>query len=484
MHTHSLGSKMEDHFHDLFEYAPVALIECDLSGFKALFDDLRANEVVDLQQYLDKHPETMKDCMHLMRVKHANDEALNLFGAASQAELLDNLASIFRDESLDLFRSQLLALWNGEVDWSDEGLNYRLSGEAIHIRGSWRILPEHVSTWDSVLVIIKDVTQLWHVQKRFNDLFEYAPISLWEQDYSEIKREFETLRKQGITDLRAYLDPQPEVVDRLLSMIHNLDVNQRTLELLEADDKEMLFANMHKVFRSEMKKVFVNTLVELWNGKAYYEHEGVYYSLSGKPINVHWHWTLMPGHEKDFSWVLVALQDINTRRRAEEYLRYLGTHDVMTALYNRAFFEEALQDLETNRSDPISFIVIDLNDLKSTNDSFGHYTGDRLIRRAADVLKASVDETYMVARIGGDEFVIIMPGTDEGAANAMLKRLRTLVSVNNKYYHDRVLSFAIGAATSIPGLSLEKVISLADDAMYRDKRKYYQRHTKERTSRT
>jgi diguanylate cyclase (GGDEF)-like protein len=403
-----------------------------------------------------------------------------MFGASSEEELLGNLDKIFRDEMRAHFRSELMALWNGEASWSGEGINYRLSGEALHIRLHWRILPECSSTWESALVSIENLTELKQAEKRYQLLFEYAPISLWEADYSMLKREFDNLRAQGVTDMKTYLSSHPEALDRFMSMIHVLDVNRRTLQLFDVDDKEMFLANLKKVFRKDMKEYVVSELVDIWNGKTYYEHNGISYSLSGEPIHIYLHWTLMPGYENDFGWVLVALQDVTERKKAEEYLRFLGTHDVMTGLYNRAYFEEAIQKLESKCDDPISFIVVDLNELKITNDTFGHNTGDKLIRRAAEVLKASIDEEYTVARIGGDEFIIIMPGADAEAANTIIQRVQSLIAVNNKYYHKPLLSLSLGAATSVPGLSLEKIISLADDAMYRNKGKYHHRRREDR----
>ncbi|RPJ23794.1 MAG: diguanylate cyclase [Chloroflexi bacterium] len=468
-------SKTGDHFQSLFDYAPVSLWEEDYSGIKLFFDNLRANGVVDLDRYFDEHPEEVENNIRRMKVKHVNRETLCMFGATSEDELLANLDKVFRDEMRVHFRSELIALWNGEVSWSGEGINYRLSGETLHLRLHWRILPECLSTWECVLVSIENITLLKQAEERYHLLFEYAPISLWEQDYSLLKTELDKLRAEGVTDIRTYLASDPGVVERFMSMIRVLNVNQRTLQLFDVDNKEMFLTNLNKVFRNDMREHFANELVDMWNGKTYYERDGVNYSLSGEPVHVYLHWTLMPGYENDFGWVLVALQDVTERKKAEEYLRYLGTHDVMTGLYNRAFFEETLQKLESNCQTPISFIIVDLNELKIANDSFGHQTGDKLIRRAAEVLKASIDDEYIVARIGGDEFIIIMPGADAETANTIIERVQSLITVNNKYYHEPPLSLSLGAATSVPGLSLEKIISLADDAMYQNKGIYHHR---------
>ncbi|MEW6085619.1 MAG: GGDEF domain-containing protein [Chloroflexota bacterium] len=464
-----------DHFEGLFEYAPISLWEEDYSGIKKFFDTLRASGVTDLDAFLNDHPEDIDKTLSLIKVTHVNRETINLFGAKSEEELLANLNKIFRDEMRAHWRAELMALWNGELSWSGDGINYRLDGEALHIRLHWRILPECESNWECVLVAIENITALKQAEKRFRNLFEYAPISLWEEDYSAIKKELDALRAQGVTDLKSHLASDPESVRRFMGMIRVLDVNRKTLSLFEATDKQSLLTNLGKIFRDEMGDHFRNELADMWDGKTYYEREGINYSLTGEPVNVHLHWTLMPGHEKVFDWILVALQDVTARKKAEEYLRYLGTHDVMTGLYNRAFFEETLQNFEANRKDPVSFVILDLNELKATNDSLGHHAGDKLIRRTAEVLKASLEDGTIAARIGGDEFILIMPGADEQTAKEMVARLESLVVMNNKYYREPELSLSIGTATSAPGISLLKSISLADDEMYKSKGVFHRR---------
>ncbi len=468
-------SGTEDHFESLFEYAPISLWEEDYSEVKTFFDDLRERGVVDLASYLDAHPEEIENSIHRIKVIRVNHATLAMFAAASEEELLANLDQIFRDEMREHFRAELMALWNGELKWSGNGVNYRLDGEPIHIRLHWRILPECESNWECVLVSIENISALTRAEMRFHQLFMYAPISLWEEDYTAIKQEFDKLRAEGVTDLRAYLRANPQAIDRFVGMIRILDVNQKTLDLFEARDKESLIANLDKVFLNDTKTHFANELADIWDGKTFYDRESVNFSLSGEPVYVQLAWTLMPGSEDNFNWVLVALQDITARKKAEDYLRYLGTHDVMTGLYNRAFFEETLIKLENARRDPISMILIDLNYLKVTNDQFGHHVGDQLIRRVAEVLKASLSEDYVAARIGGDEFIVIMPDTDLNDAKDMIERIQSLVAVNNTFYREPELSLSLGAAVSNPHLSLEKVMSLADNEMYKNKGIFHRR---------
>jgi diguanylate cyclase (GGDEF)-like protein len=469
------GSDSKEYLITLFEYAPISLWEQDFSQIKSLFDNLKKQGVTNFDSYLDSHPEFIDECMQAIKVLNVNQQTIAMFRADSKETFLSNLNLVFRDGMRHHFRDELLALWRGDIKWAGEGINYTLDGEALDIILHWRILPEHEKNWDKVLITIEDITARKRAEKRLESLFESSPISLWEEDYSEIKKYFDSLRTQGVTNFEDYLREHPEASLHCASLIRVLSVNQKTLELFGATSKENLLNNLGQVFRDEMGNSFAKELVDLWNGKLSYEREGINYSLTGEPINILLSFRVMPGHEDDFSWVGVAMQDITARKKAEEYLRYLGTHDVMTGLYNRAYFEETLLKIEANRQDPISIVIVDLNYLKHVNDTFGHQAGDKLIRRVAEVLQAASEDKYFTARIGGDEFITILPNANEEIANEFMKHLHVLVEMNNKFYREPELSISIGVATSTPDLSLEKVISLADDVMYKNKGEHHRR---------
>lgn len=469
------GSDSKEYLITLFEYAPISLWEQDFSRIKALFDDLKRQGIINFESYLNSHPEFIDECMREIKVLNVNQQTVSMFKADSKETFLTNLNLFFRDGMRHHFRAELLSLWSGEVQWLGEGINYTLDGEALDIILHWRILPEHEKNWDKVLVTIEDITARKKAERRLQNLFDSQPISLWEEDYSEIKKYFDSLRKQGIVDFETYVQENPEVALHCAKLIKVLNVNQKTLELFGATSKENLLQNLSQVFRDEMGNHFAKELVDLWNGKLSYEREGINYSLTGEPINILLNFRVMPGHEDDFAWITVAIQDITARKKAEEYLRYLGTHDVMTGLYNRAYFEETILKIEANRHDPVSIVIVDLNYLKHVNDTFGHQAGDKLIRRIAEVLQAASEDKYFVARIGGDEFVVILQGENEESANEFIKHIQVLVEMNNKFYREPELSVSIGAATSTPDMSLEKVINLADDAMYRHKGEHHRR---------
>lgn len=464
----------QEHFKTLFEYAPISLWEEDYSGIKRRFDSLRAQGVESLEVYLHSNPDFLDACMREMVILRVNRQTLQLLKAGSQEELLASLDKVFRDGMRHHFHSELLALWDGDLDWTGEGVNYALDGEAVDILLHWRILPGFEQTWERVLVTIENITARKKAERRLQELFEASPISLWEEDYSAVREFFESLRRAGVDDLQTYLEQHPEAVGHCIGLIRVLDVNQRTLDLFGAESKEQLLANLERVFRDEMGVHFARELVDLWNGKLAYERDGINYALNGDPIDIHLNFRVMPGHEHDFGWVLVAIEDITARKKAEDYLRYLGTHDVMTGLYNRAYFEETLLKLEKQRTEPLSILIADVDGLKTVNDSLGHQAGDSLIRRAAEVLKAALDESLVTARIGGDEFAAFLPGYDEARAQDIVKQIGALVELNNKYYREPLLSISTGTATSQPGLTIQEVIRMADDVMYDRKARHHQ----------
>jgi diguanylate cyclase (GGDEF)-like protein len=304
-------------------------------------------------------------------------------------------------------------------------------------------------------------------------LFEHSPVSLWVEDFSRVKARLDEVRAQGITDFRVFINVHPEFVTRCMREIRVMDVNRQTLDMFAASDKETLLNRLHDVFRGDMRAHFAEQLIDLWDGKLEQRREVVNYALTGDALNVYMQFSVLPGAEQTWELVLISLTDITARKKAEAYLEFLGKHDVLTQLRNRSYFEDDLTRLERNGPYPVSIIMADLNGLKEVNDTLGHAAGDGLLRRAGEVLGKAVGESVTAARIGGDEFGILLPGTDERGLNQMLERIQTLVELNNQFYHGSRLSLSLGAATCKQGERLEQTMSLADARMYDAKKEHY-----------
>ena len=103
-------------------------------------------------------------------------------------------------------------------------------------------------------------------------LFDYAPISNWEEGYSAILQAFTELRASGMTDLLSYLKEHPEFIWECMIKIKVLDVNRKTLELFGAASREELLSNLGKIFRGEMGVHFAGELLDMWNGVLSFEN--------------------------------------------------------------------------------------------------------------------------------------------------------------------------------------------------------------------
>lgn len=173
--------------------------------------------------------------------------------------------------------------------------------------------------------------------------------------------------------------------------------------------------------------------------------------------------------------VLIVGRDISTHQRTEERLRHMATHDELTNLPNRALLADRLSmTMAQSRRTNIGFSVIalDLDGFKKVNDALGHSVGDALLRIAASRLRATLRDVDTLARVGGDEFVAVLPGAvDEveihNVARRMISAMQLPFEING---HALYVSTSIGVAIyPIHGDSEVKLLAHADTAMYRAK---------------
>lgn len=466
----------------LFELAPTSLWLEDFSGLAALYARWRAQGVTDLRAHLADDPQRVAECARCIQVIKVNRSTLSLFGASNQAQLLEHLPGLL-DPQLQAWQiEELEQLWQGRTEYEHLLPHRTLDGRRLDVMLRVRILPGHEQDWSRVLVAIEDQTareqarrELQASQRYAQGLFENSPVSLWVEDFSEVRRLMEEVRASGVRDFRVFTDVHPEFVDRCMAEIRVIHVNQETLRLFGALDKDTLLRRLPEIFRDEMRRPFTEQLIDLWHGRLFQQRETTNYALDGEPRHLHLQFAVLPGHEQDWSLVQVSLTDISARKKAEAYLEYLGKHDVLTRLRNRSYFIDEMSRLERKGPWPVSLLMIDLNGLKRVNDEQGHAAGDALLRRMGEVLGKAIEAPGTASRTGGDEFVVLLPGLGYQAAQKVGEALQRLVAVDNQFHGRPELSLSLGLCVAEEGESLELALNRADVAMYQEKNRHYQR---------
>ncbi len=179
-------------------------------------------------------------------------------------------------------------------------------------------------------------------------MFDLAPVSLWIEDYGDLKRKLDGWRAEGVTDLVAHLQADPRRVNDCMALLKVLRVNQHTLKLFGADSEQTLLGALDRVFRGDMSATVVHELDQLWRGELSFESETVNYALDGRRLDVRVRARVLPGYEDSWSRVLVALDDV-TERVAAQRLRD------ESAKYARSLFDRS----------PVSLWVEDFSAVRS-----------------------------------------------------------------------------------------------------------------------
>ena len=186
-------------------------------------------------------------------------------------------------------------------------------------------------------------TALYERDEESRALFENNPVSCWLEDFTEVQTHFEVLREEAVSDIDAYFNKYPEKLGEISQAIKIKDVNQATLDLHKAQNKEQLFQGLKKTFTPESFEVLRKGLIDLWNGKIQSSHDGIVRTLDGELRYVQINYRVLPGYERTLEKVLVSLVDNTPRWLAEKELsvsekkyRNLFEHMVQGVFYINA----------------------------------------------------------------------------------------------------------------------------------------------------
>jgi PAS domain S-box-containing protein len=175
--------------------------------------------------------------------------------------------------------------------------------------------------WSSLLRQRRHEIEQRQSEARYRSFFENSPISLWEEDFSEVKAYIERLRKSGVKDFKRYFLNHTGEVTACAGMVKVLDVNKATMKLYNVDTKKDFFAGLNGVFGDEIHEAFIEELVALASGTSTFETEDFNRTCTGDRKDIFLKWSVVPGHETDYSKVLVSIIDFTGRKLADQALR-------------------------------------------------------------------------------------------------------------------------------------------------------------------
>jgi diguanylate cyclase (GGDEF)-like protein len=216
----------------------------------------------------------------------------------------------------------------------------------------------------------------------------------------------------------------------------------------------------------ELFKHIVNTADVSWR----FPIDTVVFSSIAATVAVYaWLWSQGKLIEQSRCPAAVECEDTDSES-AQENLRFLSTHDCLTGLYNRAYMDAQLNQLEHSGLYPVSMIMADVDDLKTINDTLGHHAGDKTLQLAAQVLVSACKDDDVIARMGGDEFAILVPRAGIAEGEAAVARIRAELAAVNAQHGSPALSISLGVATAFKGESPADSMRVADMWMYEEKR--------------
>ncbi len=271
------------------------------------------------------------------RILDGNPAAMEILGYPDEKTMLSsNIKDLYLEEE-DRYQELQLLEQEGSVENHILKLR-RYDGEEIWVQDSANVVRNEAGRTLYYYGRIEDITERVHAEqalreseKRYRTIFNSATVSIWEEDFSAVKATIDRLKDEGVVDFRSYFDQYPEILEQIAAKVRVLDVNEETLKMFGAENKEQLCNSMEDIFLPETLESFKEEIVALAEGKTYFRGVTVNRTLDGRRMHILLTRSFPEQHE-DFDSILVSMIDITERKRAEEAER------------EERIFSEALED--------------------------------------------------------------------------------------------------------------------------------------------
>jgi diguanylate cyclase (GGDEF)-like protein/PAS domain S-box-containing protein len=419
------------------------------------------------------------------RVKFLNEYGQQFFGYSADEIVGRSVLGLIVPETessgRDLTRMIHDLLQHPERYATNENENMRQTGERVWVTWTNRPILDEDGKLVEILSTGIDTTErrraeeaLRESERRYRVLFQSTPVALLERDASELKAYLDHLRTTGITDLGAHLRQHPEAFAECTHRVRTRDLNTAALALFDASDRQALDDHLARPDGAGLGR-WAREMIPLVGEHAFTsrEREETIRTLTGNTRNVVVRSTVVPGHEESLSRIIMALVDVTDRKRAEDHLRFLSTHDTLTGLYNTRYLFQALEDLvgaSAAAGRRFSLVFLDVDRFKRIVDTYGHLNGSRVIQEVGATIREAIAEPAFAVAYAGDEFIVVLPDTDKPKAVAKAEDLRTRIAravYLCKEGYRVTLTVSLGVATyPDDATELRDLLSSADRALF------------------
>lgn len=269
---------------------------------------------------------------------------------------------------------------------------------------------------------------------------------------------------------RRFVENAADIIITLRSAQEITYISPNCKRLLGYEPEELMGDKLLSCFASGDEKTFHSSIQSCLQGEL---NQPTDYRIVHKDNQVEWYSILFSQIEDEDGdpQILCNVRNITAKKNYEKSLEYFGMHDQLTGVYNRAYFNGELARQSRNNNYPITILSFDLDNLKQANDSYGHITGDKLLVDCASLVSNSLRKGDILARVGGDEFAVILPSTSQEEARVIVERIEQSLADYNKSNKILKLSISIGMATAKDASDpLELLLVESDRRMY-DKKK-------------
>ena len=310
-----------------------------------------------------------------------------------------------------------------------------------------------------------------HLLRLISHLFLYQALlrtglqTPYDLIFRDIKQK-EAALQQSEADLQRLFDisPFPVIITRK-SDARFLKVNQAAMEMFELSAEDLnKYTGLDFYVDQDERNILLNKLSEQ---RKIQKETLKLKTKHGKEI-----WCLIDATVIDFEGeecFLKGMADITEQKRIQEELKFLSMHDALTGVYNRTYFETEMKRLQKGRQYPVSIIMLDTDDLKTINDTYGHAQGDKMLQTVATAIKEILRSEEVFARIGGDEFAILLPHSDEATSRLVITRIKDQLEKYAGKNGNQPIRVSIGLGISGISDDLNEAFKQADANMYSDK---------------